>query len=1450
MNRIKVLSTVGLLFTTTFYTLSQTGSVTSPFTQLGMAQNITTEGVYYFNLTGTTFSTYVRLGGWVQVAVDYGGGIGALPQTTGLTNTTRGILSPTVLSKLNSANKSRIICSNGAIDVTSTNATHVNRIVNNSALMVGGNDNTLSDSWTGTGSNYLTTNAGNCNANTNNGLHQRIFHCACNVNGMHWIPIDNLQQVANNQGNIPSNHYFQLLVQAPSVAVVLGPTITQQPSNIAQNTCINGVFSALSITTTSSSAVTYQWYSNNAASNSGGTPIAGQTNTTYTPPANVSGTKYYYVIATNAQGSTTSAISGAMTVAPLSMGGTAGNNQTVCSGTQPNALNLSGQTGSIQWQSSSDNIQFTTIVGATSNSLSAASMGNLTSQTYFRAMVTSGSCSAAFSSVVTISIANAPSIQTTANGSICGAGSVSLSATSNGGVINWFNALNGGSNVGSGTNYSTPVISATTTYYVSVTGNGCTSTPRVAVNAIVNSLPANASATPGQISAEVLVVAGGGAGGFRHGGGGGAGGVLYQNGFNIVAGSYPVVVGAGGVGSSVSGANSTFSSLTAIGGGGGGNDGLVGKNGGSGGGGANGSFGGNATAGQGNKGGNQNNGNGCCYANGAGGGGAGAAGANTTGGVSSAGGNGVTYSISGTSVTYGGGGGGGKSNAGAMPGGTGGGGAGGTSSSMNGVAGTANTGGGGGGGGANGGNSGNGGNGGSGIVIIKYAGAPLATGGTITQSGGFTIHTFTGSGTFAFSGSTTANIPSASSCGAAAVAFNGNVSSGYTLDWYATSNGGSPLATGTSSFTTPVLGTTTTYYVSVRDNVTGCVSASRLAVTATIQGSATISPNQIICPNESPVNIVLGNIGGTVQWQASTDGTTFTTISGQTGNTLSAAIIGNPSTTTFYRAQVTNGACVGNSPIHTLSVQSPVVSTPLTVNDVIWNGKNSTIWSNASNWYKYNGNVFNQALTPPTAADNVIIAPIQGCILSQPTIGANTVTTNDLLIESGASLQLNNGTLNIYGNLRNDGNINAGTSTVQFVGSGNQDLIQGNGSSNFYNLNINKSGGIEVALMSHITVFNLVTMTSKNLNLNDFNLLLGTTGAIANEANSRRIYCNCANSYIERVQTIGANETVNPGNLGLTIETTGNSLGSTLVRRRHNRAGSGGLSYLYASTPGINRIYEVVPTFNGSNYSTGTNPGLNLNLSFTYLDSELGSEISNVEASYGLYRSTDNGNTWIPYYGNLNTAANQISFSNWDQFSWVTGGPIENPTSLPVEMVSFSAECQPNNNIGISWITASENNTDYFTIESSRDGINWQTRAAITAAGNSSELLNYEWMDASNNWKETMYYKLYQFDKDGAFEIFGPIAANCNGNESTDLQTFPNPSADQFSIRFFSGDLVGEAELKLLDSEGRILQLKKVNLMIGENNFYFNDIKISQGIYLIHLNDGEGGSYTTKHIVR
>lgn len=260
----------------------------------------------------------------------------------------------------------------------------------------------------------------------------------------------------------------------------------------------------------------------------------------------------------------------------------------------------------------------------------------------------------------------------------------------------------------------------------------------------------------GTYTADVLVVAGGGGGGGLNGsnvgGGGGAGGLLASSLTFTPSTSYTVVVGAGGAGSNagngVNGSNSSLPTLTAIGGGGGGQPyAFVVPSGGSGGGAGaqNSTFnGGSGTSGQGNAGGNSGSWN-----NGGGGGGAGAVGSNSVSGAAGNGGSGSASTISGGSLIYAVGGGGscfssGDTNGSGSANGDG---AGADGYNASATSGTANRGNGGGGGGANA-----GGNGGSGIVVISYAGAQRGSGGTVSSSGGNTIHTFTSTGTFTYTG--------------------------------------------------------------------------------------------------------------------------------------------------------------------------------------------------------------------------------------------------------------------------------------------------------------------------------------------------------------------------------------------------------------------------------------------------------------------------------------------------------------------------------------------------------------------------------------------------------------------------------------------------------------------------------------------------------------------------
>jgi hypothetical protein len=98
------------------------------------------------------------------------------------------------------------------------------------------------------------------------------------------------------------------------------------------------------------------------------------------------------------------------------------------------------------------------------------------------------SCNSAVDTVV-VTVGAPPTITGTTAASRCSTGTVTLSATASAGVVNWYTTSTGGTSIFTGTNFTAPSISSTTTYFVDATNNGCTSTSRTSVVATVNALP-------------------------------------------------------------------------------------------------------------------------------------------------------------------------------------------------------------------------------------------------------------------------------------------------------------------------------------------------------------------------------------------------------------------------------------------------------------------------------------------------------------------------------------------------------------------------------------------------------------------------------------------------------------------------------------------------------------------------------------------------------------------------------------------------------------------------------------------------------------------------------------------------------------------------------------------------------------------------------------------------
>lgn len=233
---------------------------------------------------------------------------------------------------------------------------------------------------------------------------------------------------------------------------------------------------------------TIQWQQSSAGNGpwtnvTGGT---GNTAATYMTPA-LTATTFYKAVVTSGVCANVSSVIDTVVVDSTTVGGTAtATDPTICSGNFT-TIKLSGNTGSsIQWQQSVNGVDgWINVTGGSGGTTATYTTPNLTSKTYYMAVVTSGVCSSANSTVasVTIDSVSVAGTATTPAPVICANTSTTVSLSGNVGSIQWeqsadsitwVNAV-GGSGANSAT-YTTPNLTSGIIYYQAhVTSGVCAS---------------------------------------------------------------------------------------------------------------------------------------------------------------------------------------------------------------------------------------------------------------------------------------------------------------------------------------------------------------------------------------------------------------------------------------------------------------------------------------------------------------------------------------------------------------------------------------------------------------------------------------------------------------------------------------------------------------------------------------------------------------------------------------------------------------------------------------------------------------------------------------------------------------------------------------------------------------------------------------------------------------
>ncbi len=200
-------------------------------------------------------------------------------------------------------------------------------------------------------------------------------------------------------------------------------------------------------------------------------------------------------------------------------------------------------------------------------------------------------------------------------------------------------------------------------------------------------------------------------------------------------------------------------------------------------------------------------------------------------------------------------------------------------------------------------------------------------------------------------------------------------------------------------------------------------------------------------------------------------------------------------------------------------------------------------------------------------------------------------------------------------------------------------------------------------------------------------------------------------------------------------------------------------------------------------------------------------------------------------------SADQLDFSYniWAITNLNNGQPPlgEFPWSLPVELISFTANATENKQVLCKWTTATEINNDYFTVERSKDGTEFEEAGKVKGAGNSTIVLNYSFID-EHPYPGVSYYRLKQTDFDARFSYSDVIAVNINRSSGKELFVYPIPASNHLAVQFNSCSQ-WLYSLQLIDALGRVVLEKKGNATQDENLIDMNVAPLAKGIYNLQL---------------
>ncbi len=173
-----------------------------------------------------------------------------------------------------------------------------------------------------------------------------------------------------------------------------------------------------------------------------------------------------------------------------------------------------------------------------------------------------------------------------------------------------------------------------------------------------------------------------------------------------------------------------------------------------------------------------------------------------------------------------------------------------------------------------------------------------------------------------------------------------------------------------------------------------------------------------------------------------------------------------------------------------------------------------------------------------------------------------------------------------------------------------------------------------------------------------------------------------------------------------------------------------------------------------------------------------------------------------------------------------TGAPI----ILPIELLTFNAKLTEDNDVLLTWLTASEKDVEYFEVERSFDGKHFDWVGTRNATGNGS---SYNLVDR-NPFEGINYYRLKIYETTG-FKYSDIIDITVNKNASFNLiNTRPIPTIDNLIVTFNTQN-AESIKIEVINLLGETVMNQEVKSQQGPNEVTLQLRSIEAGVYYLNI---------------